>query len=382
MNVQKATQKEIMRNQDYFLFFLRHKIDSGIKQIDIVRSTGISTAYVNKLYRRPPKNCAMEIQEKIAEFFGYTYEEMIYEAKQLYKDRYREAQEIKEIQRTKPIGSTLGSYQEQNERRVGEPTSLVNQLNCVSKHIQLNAAYTRSVEEQRNQLLDILNNVRTGFCVVDEKLDIVYQNPLHTKIFGSKTSQPYSYFWDEGLDSEEFYKKLKTGEYETIEAIYNKVPYRVELSLTYKGSEIIQIVEHVIPRKGHSKAKFSTLDDNDSSTHLYREILGKIIPNGVDYAFFSLDRALKLASSKMGGLIDKYDFPQERPTVDQLLLDLDDRDIENGREKIRKLREMYDNKEEDTLDMVMDGTHHTFTTKRIYSDKSLLGLLLIISTKE
>lgn len=368
-----------MKNQDYFLFFLREKIDSGIKQIDIHRSTGISTSYINKLYRRPPKSCAINIQDKIADFFGLTYNEMIYEAKQLYKDRYKEAQEIKEINRLKPVGPTLGDYEgPEEERRSGRPENLIYQLNFVTDQIQKNATYTISVERQRNQLLEIINNVNTGFCIIDENLDIAYQNPVHTKVFGNKTSQPYTFFWDRNLETGEFYDKLKTGKYEIVETVYNKISYRVELSLTYKGNEITQIVEHVIPCETPHKSIPQNLVECELSKHIYKEILHKIIRNDDGFAYFNLNRSLEIASNKLGsGFLDKYDFPSERPTVDQLLLDLDDRTIENNRDIIRKLREIYRDRQETTFEMKMDGINYNLTTKRIYKEDILLGMLLI-----
>lgn len=72
-----------MTNFDFFLVYYRHMIDSGVRQIDIHKSGKVtaSVAYINKIYKNPPKSCSIELQTEIARYFGLTYEQMIEEGK-------------------------------------------------------------------------------------------------------------------------------------------------------------------------------------------------------------------------------------------------------------------------------------------------------------
>ena len=71
---------------DYFLAFLRHKIDLGTKQVDIAKSeyVAVRPEYISRIYKGH-QQCSLEKQEGIAKFFGVSYQEMLRMGQQIYE---------------------------------------------------------------------------------------------------------------------------------------------------------------------------------------------------------------------------------------------------------------------------------------------------------
>lgn len=361
-----------MTEYEYFLYFLRYKIDSGTKQVDIARSTSISTAYLNKLYLRPPNNsCDFSVMTQIAIYFGLTYEEMIAEARQLHIEQAQVEKVLQEIKVEENAGlqETIDHPPEEG-RKSRTPASLVNQLSFVSESIQQYETHVKEIEDQRDQLLNILNCVSTGFCIVDDNLKITYQNPTHKRIFGNKEGEHYSCFWDENISTKQFYDNLTTGVYESVERVYNKFHYRVELSATYKGDRIARVMEHVIPLEKQ--------EVENSNTAAVYENLFEEFDEDFGFAFFNLNRELEIVSNNVGNILDNYDYPRDRPTVDQLLLDLNRYKVEDGSEKVHILREIYEDRLETVLTLSIDKKSYRLRTKKIFKKDSFMGMLVVV----
>ena len=354
-----------MSNLEYFYFFLRYKIDSGVKQIDLARSehVQISRSYLSRLYVNPPKNCAINIQEGIAKYFGLTYEEMIEEAKRLYKQQSAEILETQEP----PSTYLAGRNPHHHEHLPRNPLKLIDQMNAIAIGMRENYNHAIELEKERDDLLTILNDLKTGICVVDSHLTVRYQNPFHRKHFGNLTGQKYLLFWDKGLDKQSIIERVSAGAFENLTIKHEGKPYNVQFSITYKGSQIQRIVEHVIEQQP------SEIQADKGHMEIYREVF-KQLDHG--FGFFNNQRELVLASNKFG-FLDGYDFPNTRLTVDQLLLDVGEK-TGDSLEKLTELKRAYENKKEIDFKINIDGIGYNFQTKNIFKDDEHLGILLIV----
>lgn len=354
-----------MSNLDYFYFFLRYKIDSGVKQVDLACSehVGISRSYLSRLYKNPPKSCSIKIQQGVAKYFGLTYEEMIEEAKKLY-DRQKEENLI--VRESHP--SYLSSTREKRtDRRSVNPLKLIDQMNSIAIEVRENYNLMVEIERERDDLLMLLNDLRTGICVVDSDLTVQYQNPFHRKQFGNLTGHNYSFFWDNSLNRQDIIAKLSENPDETLEIKHEGKLFNVQFSVTYKGNQIQRIVEHVIEPPADGRRADS------EQMEIYREVF-KHLDHG--FGFFNNQRELVIASNKFG-FLDDYDFPNTRLTVDQLLLDLGEK-TGDSLEKLTELKKAYENKKEIDFNIKVEGSQYNFQTKNIFKNNEHLGVLLIV----
>lgn len=355
-----------MTNQQYFYLFLRHKINSGVKQVDLVRSKfiNVSQSYINKLYLNPPKKCDIAIQRSIARHFGLSYDEMIAEAKKLHKEQEKSDQA--------PHGFTPEQKSTKTDDEASHnlhiPPSLIKQLNFVAEGIRNNHNYTTKVETQRDEMLSLFNNLKTGLCVVDSELNVLFQNPAHKKFFGDKVDKRYALFWDQSLNKKSLFRKLTTGEYETVKAEHEDKQLLVHLMLMYKGSRVDKIVEHVIDYQDQENLHLSTA----RQISIYKQMLNKL---GHEFIFFNRQREMEFASNWLG-LHEKYDFPNHRPSVDQLLLDLGEK-MGDAMQEMATLKRAYENEEEIEIDIKIHETAYNLQSLNISKDGKNIGMLLI-----
>lgn len=355
-----------MTNQDFFLFFLRYKIDSGVKQIDIVRSehTTFSSAYVNKLYHRPPKHCSLEVQTSIAKFFGLTYEEMIEEAQRLFhqqqeaQDRRPDPQQVTPTALATPLHSS------------NSPINLIDQLTAIAGEIRESYSYSQELEKNNDRLLEVLNSIKTGISIIDSNLTVEYQNIDHKRVFGDRTGTRYTFFWADALEKKEMFRRLAMGEYDNVQVQHNGNRYLVKLTTLYKGNRVDGIIENVINIQ-EQEERHRVME---KQLKIYSQIFNKL---DTGFGFFNANRQLELATNKFG-LLDDYDFPTSKPTVDQLLLNVGDK-FENWCELQPLMKKAYDNKEEIEIKVTTkEGDAYTFQTRVIVDDSTYLGTVLII----
>lgn len=354
-----------MSNLDYFYFFLRYKIDAGIKQIDLAHSehVSVSRSYLSRLYKGPDKNCSLKIQEGIAKYFGLSYEEMIEEAKKLF-DQQRDRSFINHD--SLPSYSA-GSRDKRPDTRSRNPLKLIDQMNSITFEVRESYNLMAELERERDDLLMLLNDLRTGICVVDADLTVQYQNPSHRRQLGNLTGHKYSFFWDNSLSTQDIISKLSEGADEPLEVKHEGKLFNVQFSVTYKGNRIQRIVEHVIePPSDGRRADFEQME-------IYREVF-KHFDHG--FGFFNNQRELVIASNKFG-LLDDYDFPNTRLTVDQLLLDIGEK-TGDSLEKLTELKKAYENKKEIDFNIRIKGNQYNFQTKNIFKNNEHLGILLIV----
>ncbi len=359
-------RKPTMTNLDYFHFFLRYKINSGVKQIDLARSehVPISKQYLSRIIKTQPKNCSIEIQTGIAKYFGLTYDEMIAEAKRLYKRDKEETRELEGVYTTE-LSHQTGK---DSERRSKSPLSLMDLTSFLQTGIRENYNYTLEVEKERDSLVGLINSLKTCICIADADLKVIYQNPSHRQLFGNMTGHDYSFFWDNTLSKEEIIEKLTTDFHDCFVKEHEGLQYKIQFSLRYSGVLVDQIVEQIVPGDmDHSSG------DSLKHMEIYLQVF-KHLDNG--FGFFNNKRELELASNKFG-FLDQYDFPNIRPSVDQLLLDLSEK-LEGGLDKLSVMKKAYENKQEVDFKLTIDRTNYNFQTKNISLDNKHIGILLII----
>lgn len=351
-----------MSNLDYFYCFLRYKIDSGVKQTELARAVDISRSFVSRLYNKPPKSCSLKLQQGIAKHFGLTYEEMIEEAKRICVQQREDILISQDPHRTYP--TTRGK---RPDNKSSNPLKLLDQMTSIAMEVRENYHQMAEIEKERDDLLMLLNNLRTGICVVDASLTVQYQNPFHRKQFGNLTGRTYSFFWDNSLSRQDIFSKLSEDADETLEIKHEGKHFTVQFSVTYKGNQIQRIVEHVIePPPDGVRA-------DSEKMQIYREVF-KHLDHG--FGFFNNQRELVIASNKFG-FLDDYDFPNTRLTVDQLLLDLGEK-TGDSLEKLTELKKAYENKKEINFDIKIEGSQYNFQTKNIFKNNEHLGVLLIV----
>jgi len=81
---------------DYFVSFLKNRIIRGEKQVDISKNTGLSTAWINKIFKDKAKSCPFKTQKIIAEYFQITYDQMLIEGQRLYDAEFPEDHPLEE----------------------------------------------------------------------------------------------------------------------------------------------------------------------------------------------------------------------------------------------------------------------------------------------
>lgn len=83
------TEDQPPTDTQFFLQFLKNKIDLGEPQTAIAKSehVNLSVTYVNRLYRNPPKSVSTETQANIAKHFKLSLERVLEEGKILYYER-------------------------------------------------------------------------------------------------------------------------------------------------------------------------------------------------------------------------------------------------------------------------------------------------------
>lgn len=147
----------------YFLAFFKNRIDRGAKQIDISKKTGISTAWINKIYKDKAKHLTIEQQKKIVDCFEISYAEMLREGKKLYEIANPEdvVSEGETNELTDLLMQALALNKEKDERlKVAEE--------CLKKYEML---------LERNELfLTIFNNINEGVTFFDDTREFVFSS--------------------------------------------------------------------------------------------------------------------------------------------------------------------------------------------------------------
>ena len=359
----------MMTNLDYFYFFLRFKIDSGVKQVDLARSehVQISRAYLNRLYLRPPKSCTLKLQEGIAKYFGLTYDEMIAEGKRIVAEQKDENRNFSDLE-----PDILPSLKRnQPERRSNHPLNLIDQLNSVAIGIRQNYKSTADLECERDGLLTLLNDLCTGICIIGSDLNITYQNPFHRKHFGNLTGKKYELFWKKNLNSQEIIEELTANDHKTKYITHNGKSYSIQLFLRHKGNQIDRIVEHVIEHP----------DTYQRSHNEYLTIANEIFKKmNQDIVLFGQKRELKFATNNFGLLKREPTVTGNQLTLDQYLLEISDKsDI--SIEKLKEILFAYEQHKEIELDITFNGNLFSFQTKSILESDPHAGFLIIIVKK-
>lgn len=355
-----------MTDLDCFIAFLKYKIDSGFKQVSIATSdkVNLSTAYINKLYKNPPKNVTVETQSKIADFFGLSYEEMIEEGRQILKG-------IPNLQGPKP--------QSINRRRASdkidpkEPAIVQEQLYNISSWIQHNYDHLLKIEAERDNTLALLNLNKNCICIVDANLRITFQNAEHKKYFGPKEKQKYKLFWDDGLSEEQLESELLYGDYGNKIITHNNKAYLAQIVTSKNINKIVNVFEQ-ITRLDDLECEKHLPPKKDTKIEIYHKIF-KHLDHG--FGFFNKARILEIASNKFNLIDPKYNFPEIQPTVDQLLLDLSER-VKGGVTVVSSLKKAYENRSEIDIEVVVDGDKYNFQTLNIIEKDTYEGTLLIV----
>ena len=361
-----------MNNYEYFLFFLKHKIDSGYKQVAIAKSVDLSTAYINKLYKNPPKSCLVETQEKIVEFFGLTYEEMIEKSKELLQEQPLHQKPSGQHGKSRSTNQT--STTKYPSGHIEDPSYLQEQLFQVSSSIQQNYNYLEEVVKERDNLLALLNLTKTCICIIEDDLSISFQNEEHKRIFGNKKDQKYTLFWQEDINDNELREKLV---YENIESKlikHNDKAYLAQVVVNKNIDKITKIFEQIICLSDIDRRFSPRAAAEDQEIGIYHKIF-KQLDHG--FGFFNPSRVLEIASNKFDLIDPKYNYPDIKPSVDQILLDLSER-IHGDVKTITKLKNAYENREEIDVNVQIDNNRYniqtlTFTENGIYE-----GTLVIV----
>jgi PAS domain-containing protein len=162
-------------NFDYFLSFIRNKIDEGVKQVDIATSSEVqkSTAWVNKLYKGNPKGCPVATQRSVADYFGISYEEMIETGKLIYE-------------KANPPVKDSGVGNSLYVSKFAKPEELINLLNQVISGIKVNHGLCAIAEEKarkHDELLEeialyktIFSKLNEGVTFFNSKRDIIFSS--------------------------------------------------------------------------------------------------------------------------------------------------------------------------------------------------------------
>jgi len=131
-----------------FLAFLRNRIDNGIKQKDIAEYIKKHNAYINRLYLKDPKSCPVDIQIKIAEFFGISYGEMISQGEKILIGDVKEKEDFN----YDAIEELIPHFPHHLERRSIDPQNLLRQLDSIKYAILQNI---EKGENYKHELSDI-----------------------------------------------------------------------------------------------------------------------------------------------------------------------------------------------------------------------------------
>lgn len=144
------------QNFAYFYAYLSMQIDEGVKQKKIADYINKPAPYVNKIYLGNQKSCPLDIQRKIADFFGISFKEMLNEGKKIYEKQHLD----------KSIISTPQDYPYFTERRSKQPNALINQLHFVASGI------------------DNLSNRVENVLLLEKKIEKLEKRlEIHEKIF-------------------------------------------------------------------------------------------------------------------------------------------------------------------------------------------------------
>lgn len=359
----------LMTKTDYFYVFLQHQIDSGVKQMDIIRSGHVkfSKQYLSKIVQDQPKSISTEHQASIGRYFELTYDEMIEEGKRLYEH----SRDDTIATASRKFSSRLSSRTDTTtEGKSKSPLNLIDLATFMQSGIRETYEYIKEVEGERDSLIDLLNSQKTCICVVDAEIKVIYQNPCHKQIFGDLLDKEYTFFWDKSLSRKEILETVtaKTNSY--LEKEYNDQNYIVQFSLKYSGHLVDKFIEQVYPQLDRDFKSEKTLRQME----IYLQVF-KHLDHG--FGFFNKNRELELASNKFG-LLNQYNFPDIRPSVDQLLLDLAEKLPSDSMKDISRLKKAYENKEEVNLEINIDGANYNFQSKNITLNGEHLGILLIV----
>lgn len=371
-----------MTDYDYFLYYLRYKINDGLKQVAIAQSdkVNVSSAYINRLYKNPPKACSQKIQDGIAAYFGLTYDALVEEAKMLFRAHSKMERStdnfnasalaaLKQKRYEKPV-----SMPEVKADEPQPPLALIEQLSNISESIRHNYTAAMKIEEERDDLLEMLTFVKTGICIVDDDLHISFQNDEHKRMFGNKINKEYGLFWQKYLGETELNDRLLSEDYNGKIVTYNKQSYLIHVIVIKKIKKIKKVIEQVICLNEQDATFYDSLHQQDKKVRIYHKIF-RHLDHG--FGFFNADRVLDIASNKFDLIDPKYNFPENKPTVDQLLLDLSEK-MKGGIKKISELKNAYENREEIDIEVQIGTTKFNFQTFKIEEDGEFQGILLVV----
>lgn len=161
-------------DSDFFLYFLKEKIDKGASQKDIANSehVSISTSYINKLYKNPPKHVRKEIQISIAKYFEISLEQLLHEGKILfYQKNNRRAVGGDSIE------NTVSLYSE--EKQLELLNLLINGIR--QNHVELARGEELSKQFKKQEgyidtLHTMINHIDLGITFFDSSNNFVLSN--------------------------------------------------------------------------------------------------------------------------------------------------------------------------------------------------------------
>lgn len=237
-------------NFNYFLLFLRKKIDEGEKQIRIAKSVNKTPSYINWLFKGNPKSVPINIQKNISKYFKLTYDEMLKEGKLLQKQSNGGGNKI---------------YRENfTEKRSQGPEDLVDHLMFVSAGIIKISEGLNSLKVLENKFEEISKKLKLYniiFSYIEE--GITFFNSDREFVFSSNR-----YGLLDGFDLQE--KKI------TMEKIIFEMRKKI-----INFDEVLDVIELVHTKKNEPQEVDVRLLDNKTYSFKIVPLMQEDVYHGV-----------------------------------------------------------------------------------------------------
>jgi len=211
---------------EFFVAYLAHKIQKGIKQNVIADYVGKSPSYINKLYKGEVKSCPDEVQIKTAEFFNISINKLLEEGRSILYENEKNYKPLLPFE----------------EKRSLDPFNLLNQLEFVKKGIE---KLTREKEglQDKIYLYDlILKEIQEGLTFFNDKREFVFSTNRWNLLDGVDiTSNP-------SIESIMLTTRKKIKNFDEVsEALFGAFNQRKEMSVRVKLINGMVFIFHAKP---------------------------------------------------------------------------------------------------------------------------------------